>query len=91
MKCAFSGKEIPIGTGIKCFKKDGSALYFANRKAERSFQMKKKATNLKWTGKTTKHKSEKPTQKQEAPVQVKPEAAQAKKQEAPKQEVKKVN
>ncbi len=75
MKCAFSGKEIPVGTGIKCFKKDGSALYFANRKAEKSFQMKKKATNLKWTGKTTKHKSEKVVQKPAAPVQAKQEAA----------------
>lgn len=74
MKCAFSGKEIPIGTGIKCFKKDGSALYFLNRKAEKSFQMKKKATNLKWTGKTTKHKTEKTVHKPETPAQAKQEA-----------------
>lgn len=69
MKCAFSGKEIPVGTGIKFFKRDGTAVYFLNRKAEKSYLMRKSPTKMKWTGKATKHKA---TQEKKSEVKAQP-------------------
>ena len=35
--CAFTGAEIPPGTGKMFIKKDGRVLYFKNRKAEKNY------------------------------------------------------
>jgi large subunit ribosomal protein L24e len=41
-KCAFTGKEIPPGTGMMYVKKDGSILWFSSRKAEKNFLVMKR-------------------------------------------------
>ncbi|MEM2962991.1 MAG: hypothetical protein QXW70_02700 [Candidatus Anstonellales archaeon] len=49
MRSSFSGKEIPKGTGLMYVKKDGTVLYFLNRKEFRSWQMGRIGRRLKWT------------------------------------------
>ena len=50
IKCSFSGKDIPPGTGTIYVKKDGKILYFANSKCMKNFlKLKRKPRNVKWT------------------------------------------
>ena len=59
MKCSFSGKEIPAGTGIMYVKNDGKILYFASRKCEKNMlQLGRKARNTTWTEEYRKQKQE---------------------------------
>lgn len=51
VKCSFSGKEIPKGTGKMYIQKDGKVLYFANSKAEKNYlKHGRKPARTKWTG-----------------------------------------
>ena len=50
VKCSFSGKEIPKGTGKMYVRKDGRVLYFIDNKAEKNFfKLKRKPRTTKWT------------------------------------------
>ena len=50
MKCSFSGKEIPMGTGKMYVKKDGTILWFSSLKAQKNMlQLKRKANKIRWT------------------------------------------
>jgi len=55
VKCSFSEKEIPPGTGLIYVTKAGRILYFLNSKCEKNFlKLKRKARNLKWISKEKK-------------------------------------
>lgn len=49
VKCSFSGKHIPPGTGIMYVKKDGKVLWFLNSKAEKNYLLGRKARDRLWT------------------------------------------
>ncbi|MFT4344123.1 MAG: 50S ribosomal protein L24e [Candidatus Woesearchaeota archaeon] len=50
VKCSFSGKEIPEGTGIMYVKKDGKILYFYDKKCEKNMlKLNRKPRTTKWT------------------------------------------
>ena len=50
MKCSFSGKEIPLGTGKMYVKKDGTIIWFSSQKAQKNMlKLKRKANKAKWT------------------------------------------
>ena len=50
MKCSFSGKEIPPGTGITYVTKTGRIYYFLNRKCEKNFlKLGRIPRHVKWT------------------------------------------
>ena len=50
MKCSFSGKEIPLGTGKMYVKKDGTILWFSSLKAQKNMlKLKRKANKVRWT------------------------------------------
>ncbi len=49
VKCSFTGKEIPPGTGIMYVKKDGKVLWFINSKAEKNYLLGRKARDKLWT------------------------------------------
>jgi large subunit ribosomal protein L24e len=50
MKCSFSGKEIPPGTGKMYVKKDGTILWFASSKAQKNMmKLGRKANKTRWT------------------------------------------
>lgn len=53
-KSSFSGKEIKPGTGIMYVKKDGTVLWFANRKEEKNMlHLGRVARKTKWVTKQT--------------------------------------
>lgn len=57
MKCTFTGKEIPPGTGVMYVKKDGKILWFGSSKAKKNMLgLKRKANKQPWTeeGRATK-------------------------------------
>lgn len=59
VKCDFSGKEIPRGTGIMYVKKDGKILYFLNSKCEKNYiKLKRVPRDTKWTEVHRKKKSD---------------------------------
>ncbi len=41
-RCAFTGEEIPPGTGKMFIRKDGKVLYFKNRRAEKNYLVLKR-------------------------------------------------
>lgn len=49
--CSFSGKTIPTGKGIHLFLRDGTSLWFFDRKCESLYMQKRSAAKLKWTAK----------------------------------------
>lgn len=50
VKCSFSGKEIPKGTGIMYVKKDGKVLYFLNSKCEKNYlKLNRKPIKTRWS------------------------------------------
>ena len=50
-KCAFSGKEIELGTGITYVKNDGKILHFRSSKDKKNYlKLKRKPIHVKWTG-----------------------------------------
>ena len=50
VRCSFSGKEIPQGTGKMFVKKDGTVLWFASSKAEKNMlKLGRKANKTRWT------------------------------------------
>ncbi len=50
MRCSFSGKDIPQGTGKMFVKKDGTVLWFASSKAEKNMlKLGRKANKTRWT------------------------------------------
>ena len=50
MKCSFSGKEIPPGTGKMYVKKDGTILWFASSKEQKNMlKLGRKAQRVRWT------------------------------------------
>lgn len=54
MKCSFSGKEIPPGTGKMYVKKDGTILWFASSKAQKNMmKLGRKANKTRWTEEAT--------------------------------------
>jgi len=57
VKCSFSGKEIAPGKGLMYVKSDGKILYFAGRKEEKNWKMRK-AQNVAWTAEYRKAKKE---------------------------------
>lgn len=49
-KCAWTGREIPFGTGKMYVKKDGKVLWFSSRQAEKNFlKMKKNPREARYT------------------------------------------
>ena len=50
VKCAFSGKEIPRGTGKMYVRKNGQILWFLNSKCQKNYvSLGRKPTKYKWT------------------------------------------
>ena len=50
VKCAFSGEEIPKGTGLMYVTKEGKVFYFLNRKCEKNyFKLRRKPRETKWS------------------------------------------
>ncbi|MBI5073308.1 50S ribosomal protein L24e [Candidatus Woesearchaeota archaeon] len=50
VKCAFSGKEIPKGTGKMFVRKNGQILWFMNSKCQKNYLgLHRKPVNYKWT------------------------------------------
>lgn len=50
VKCAFSGKEIPKGTGKMFVRKNGQVLWFLNSKCQKNYiGLHRKPVNYKWT------------------------------------------
>jgi large subunit ribosomal protein L24e len=50
VKCAFSGKEIPKGTGKMFVRKNGQILWFLNSKCQKNYlSLNRKPVNYKWT------------------------------------------
>jgi len=73
-KCSFSGKEIPIGTGVMYVKKDGKVLWFADSKAYKNHvKLGRKARTTKWTGIYHQLKQERLSKKQKTTKQDKKE------------------
>ncbi|RME31087.1 50S ribosomal protein L24e [Candidatus Woesearchaeota archaeon] len=88
VKCSFSGKEIPPGTGIMYVKKDGKVLWFLNSKAQKNYLLGRKARDRLWTadGQAAKRARMAALQHEKAPAETassKP-AAPAKKQVTPR-------
>ncbi|MFT7616328.1 MAG: large subunit ribosomal protein L24e [Candidatus Woesearchaeota archaeon] len=62
VKCSFSGKEIPTGSGIMYIKNDGKVLHFFDRKSEKNMLvLGRKPRTTKWTAE---HHEIKKTKKQ---------------------------
>ncbi|MBS3135661.1 50S ribosomal protein L24e [Candidatus Woesearchaeota archaeon] len=50
VKCTFSGEEIEPGTGMIFVTKEGKALYFKNKKCEKSYlKLKRKPITTRWS------------------------------------------
>lgn len=50
VKCSFSGKEIPKGTGIMYIKKDGTVMHFFSSKEKKNFlKLGREGRRVKWT------------------------------------------
>lgn len=50
VKCAFSGKEIPIGTGKMYVRKNGQILWFLNSKCQKNYlHLHRKPVFYKWS------------------------------------------
>lgn len=50
VKCAFSGREIPRGTGKMFVRKNGQILWFLNSKCQKNYlSLHRKPTKYKWT------------------------------------------
>ena len=50
MKCNFSGKEIPKGTGIMYVKKDGTVFHYADKKSMKNdLLLGRSRRKTKWT------------------------------------------
>lgn len=50
VKCSFSGKEIPRGTGKMFVRKNGQILWFLNSKCQKNYlHLHRKPVNYKWT------------------------------------------
>ncbi len=50
VKCAFSGKEIPKGTGKMYVRKNGQVLWFLNSKCQKNYiGLHRKPVNYKWS------------------------------------------
>ena len=49
-QCAFTGEDIPFGTGKMYVKKDGKVLWFKDRRAEKNFlKLKRNPRDQKYT------------------------------------------
>lgn len=50
VKCSFSGKDIPKGTGIMYIKKDGTVMHFFSSKEKKNFlKLGREGRRVKWT------------------------------------------
>lgn len=50
VKCAFSGKEIPKGTGKMFVRKNGQILWFLNSKCQKNYlHLHRNPVDYKWT------------------------------------------
>jgi large subunit ribosomal protein L24e len=52
--CCFCDRQIAVGTGFTLFKRDGSALHYCSGKCEKNFEMGRKPSKFKWSGKFVK-------------------------------------
>lgn len=77
MRCSFTGKEIPKGTGIIYAKANGTVFYFINSKAKNNFlKLGRKGRDVKWTDLSREYRAEtnkqskKTVEKEAQPVEI---------------------
>ncbi|MDD9954007.1 MAG: 50S ribosomal protein L24e [Candidatus Woesearchaeota archaeon] len=93
-KCAFTGEELPFGTGKMYIKKDGKVLFFSSRTAEKNvLKLKRNPRNVKHTAAARvakeQHMAEMQHEKEEQKEEKKPVKKPAKKTPAKKAPAKK--
>lgn len=47
--CSYCGRLVPIGSGLRLFKKDGTSHYYCSRKCIRNHDMGRNPRRMKWT------------------------------------------
>jgi len=79
--CSYCGRLVPIGSGLRLFKKDGTSHYYCSRKCIRNHDMGRNPRKMKWTRESAVRK----TRPADAPIKAaKPATAKAEAPAKPK-------